>query len=120
MHGILSGLVLFTELGGAQADPHDPLGAQRADRAVQPTAGRHLCRCFASLIAAAIAAIAAIAAAAAAVAAAVAIAVEGEGEIEIEGEIELLSEQLRQVLAQARGAPLRLLTAHGGKYEEGQ
>ena len=118
MHGILSGLVLFTELGGAQADPHDPLGAQRADRAVQPTAGRHLCRCFASLIAAAIAAaIAAIAAAAAAaVTAAVAIAVEGE----IEGEIELLSEQLRQVLAQARGAPLRLLTAHGGKYEEGQ
>jgi hypothetical protein len=114
MHGILSGLVLFTELGGAQADPHDPLGAQRADRAVQPTAGRHLCRCFASLIAAAIAAIAA--AAAAAVAAAVAIAVEGE----IEGEIELLSEQLRQVLAQARGAPLRLLTAHGGKYKEGQ
>ena len=117
MHGILSGLVLFTELGGAQADPHDPLGAQRADRAVQPTAGRHLCRCFASLIAAAIAAaIAAIAAAAAAVAAAVAIAVEGE----IEGEIELLSEQLGQVLAQARGAPLRLLTAHGGKYKEGQ
>ncbi|KOO24164.1 hypothetical protein Ctob_002121 [Chrysochromulina tobinii] len=40
--------------------------------------------------------------------------------IEIEGEIELLSEQLGQVLAQARGAPLRLLTAHGGKYKEGQ
>jgi hypothetical protein len=116
MHGILSGLVLFTELGGAQADPHDPLGAQRADRAVQPTAGRHLCRCFASLIAAAIAAAIAAIAAAAAAAAAVAIAVEGE----IEGEIELLSEQLRQVLAQARGAPLRLLTAHCGKYKEGQ